>query len=100
MNAPTKNKLRARGIALEQFRAAKQALSCAVADVLANRSIRCAPRCPGWFIDQESETPRLTRCDECALLSGYDKEIDDHDLIYLPAAQKALQRAFAENRDP
>lgn len=93
------SRVRARGIALEQLTAARAALGSAVADLLRNRSVKCAPRCPGWRVqvdaDSASDAPVLLLCEECARLAGYAGAVEDADLRALPAARRALARALA-----
>ena len=65
-------KVRARAHALEMLRAARNALACAVADVLRSRSVRCSVGCKGHAGGKV--------CEACARANGYAGEVRDADL--------------------
>lgn len=97
---PARDRLRARGLATEQITAARAALTAAVGDLLANRTKRCAPRCPGWVLDDPRVPECVLVCLACARLSGYEDLIDDHDVAGLPAARRALAVSSGELATP
>ena len=91
------NKLRARGVALEQLQAARTALGAALDDLLKSRARRCRAKCPGWTV----VSPRLhfveiRLCSECASLNGYDGLVTEEDVCALPAAKRELARRVQE----
>lgn len=89
------NKIRARGVAMEQIEAARRALVAAIEDLLASRTVRCAPRCPGFRIVHVAFYGfEIGACHACGELSGY--HLTDADVAGLPAAQRALARACEE----
>lgn len=89
MSRSALSKVRGRGLALEQLHAARSALGAAVADLLAARSVKCAPRCAGW----STVSGVVVLCAPCAELSGYSGVVSDADVSLLPAARRALASA-------
>jgi hypothetical protein len=62
------DRIRRRGYALDQARAARAALRAALQDVVRERSKKCRPRCSGF----EPGEPGVL-CAACARLSGYEE---------------------------
>lgn len=69
--------------------------------VLAARTERCTPDCPGWAIFEVDRDPgvEIEACDECNQIAREERTptVDDDDVAALPEAQAALAAYLEEN---